>query len=139
MIKSEIIHPELIGALAKCGHKTQILIADSNYAVLSNTNPKAQIIYLNFAKNLLDATTILDRLLKCINVESATMMEYPQDFDNTIVKEFTTLLGNDVPVNYLPRQEFYNAVKSDNTALVIASGETRRFANIILTVGVVKD
>ena len=84
MIKAEILHPELLGTLAKCGHKTQILIADSNYAVLSNTNPKAKIIYLNFSRNLLQSDIILTKLLQCINVESAVMMEYPDSFNNTI-------------------------------------------------------
>jgi len=32
MIKFDVIHPELLCALAKCGHKSQLLIADSNYA-----------------------------------------------------------------------------------------------------------
>ena len=137
MIKAEILHPELLGTLAKCGHKTQILIADSNYAVLSNTNPKAKIIYLNFSRNLLQSDIILTKLLQCINVESAVMMEYPDTFNNTIVGEYESILGKDVPISYLPRQAFYDEVKSDKTVLVIASGETRRFANILLTVGVV--
>lgn len=137
MLKSEILHPELLGTLAKCGHKTQILIADSNYAVLSNTNPKAKIIYLNFAKNLLPSDIILSKLLQCINVESAVMMQYPETFNNTIIGEYKSILGKEVSISYLPRQDFYDEVKSDKTALVIASGETRRFANILLTVGVV--
>ncbi|WP_306464745.1 RbsD/FucU domain-containing protein, partial [Klebsiella variicola] len=37
-------------------------------------------------------------------------------------------------VEHLPREAFYAAVKSDRTLLVIASGEQRRFANLLLTV-----
>jgi L-fucose mutarotase len=35
--------------------------------------------------------------------------------------------------------EFYQEAKSPDTALVIATGEQRRFANLLLTIGVVKE
>jgi len=38
-------------------------------------------------------------------------------------------------VEYVTREAFYALAKSSDTLLVVASGETRRFANILLTVG----
>ena len=38
-------------------------------------------------------------------------------------------------MEFLSREEFYASVKSPHMLLVIASGETLRFANILLTIG----
>ena len=137
MIKSKIIHPELLGHLAKCGHKTKILIADGNYSFVTNSAPTANIVYLNFRPGMLASTDVLAGVCEMINVESAQMMSYPADFDNTIVDQYKSLLPNDTVIENLERADFYSAVKSDDTLLVIATGEQRRFANILLTVGVV--
>jgi hypothetical protein len=48
MIKADIIHPDLLQALAQCGHKANILITDANYSFLTNTSAQARIIWLNF-------------------------------------------------------------------------------------------
>ncbi|PWC18050.1 RbsD/FucU transporter [Brenneria roseae subsp. roseae] len=135
MIKSEIIHPELLKILAQCGHKANILIADANYSFVTNSARNAQIIYLNFTPGMISSTAILDKILGYINVEKATLMAYPDDFDNTIEKEYKQLLTDTVDITYVDRNSFYSLVKGDDTLLVIASGETRRFANILLTVG----
>lgn len=134
MIKSEIIHPPLLSALAKCGHKTQILIADANYAFVSNAPEQGEIIYLNLAPGTIAGPIILEKLLRVINVEQATMMSWPETFDNTIACEYRDLMPAGCPVEYLDRASFYARVKLDMTMLVIASGETRRFANLLLTV-----
>ena len=48
------------------------------------------------------------------------------------------MLPPEATVTKLERSAFYEAVRSPLTTLVIATGETRRFANILLTMGVVK-
>lgn len=138
MIKSNIIHPELISTLAKCGHKTKILIADSNYSFVTNSSPNAIIIYLNLSPGMINATDILDALLTEINVESAILMDTPADFNPEIYQEYKDRLSAEVEFTSLERYAFYNTAKSDDLLLVIASGEKRRFANIILTVGAIK-
>lgn len=134
MIKSAITHPPLLAALAQCGHKTQVLIADGNYACMTHAPKDATVVYLNLAPGTLAAPPILEKLLACINVESAALMACPPDFTNTIEAEYRQLLPAQCPVEHLPREAFYAAVKSDQTLLVIASGEQRRFANLLLTV-----
>ena len=138
MIKSKIIHPELISTLAKCGHKTKILIADSNYSFVTNSSPNAVIIYLNLTPGMISATDILDAVLTEINVESAILMDTPADFNPEIYQEYKDRLSENVEFTSLERYTFYDTAKSDDLLLVIASGEKRRFANIILTVGAIK-
>ncbi|HFR4131164.1 RbsD/FucU family protein [Raoultella ornithinolytica] len=135
MIKTEIIHPDLLQALAQCGHKANILIADANYSFLTNSSPRARIIYLNFSPGLISSVVILQKMLGYINIEKAVLMFCPDDFDNTIAREYRTLLAESTAVEYVTREAFYALAKSSDTLLVVASGETRRFANILLTVG----
>lgn len=135
MIKTEIIHPDLLQALAQCGHKANILIADANYSFLTNSSPRARIIYLNFSPDLISSVVILQKMLGYINIEKAVLMSCPDDFDNTIAREYRTLLAESTAVEYVTREAFYALAKSSDTLLVVASGETRRFANILLTVG----
>lgn len=137
MIKTEIIHPELLCHLAKCGHKTKILIADSNYSFVTNSPKHANIVYLNFTPGMISSTEVLSALCKMINIESTELMAYPEDFNNTIIKEYESILPSGIAMEYLQRADFYAAVKADETLLVIASGEQRRFANILLTVAAV--
>ena len=135
MIKTEIIHPDLLQALAQCGHKANILIADANYSFLTNSSPRARIIYLNFSPGLISSVVILQKMLGYINIEKAVLMSCPDDLDNTIAREYRTLLAESTAVEYVTREAFYALAKSSDTLLVVASGETRRFANILLTVG----
>jgi len=135
MIKSKIIHPELLCCLAKCGHKAKILIADGNYSFVTNSAPQATIIYLNFTPGMLASTDVLAGVSEMINIENAAMMAWPEDFDNSIEAEYKSLLPDATNIDYLARGDFYAAVKNDDTLLVIATGEQRRFANILLTVG----
>ncbi len=135
MLKTDIIHPQLLATLAKAGHKAQILIADANYSFVTNANPSAEIVYLNFAPNMIPSTTVLSGVAKMISVEQATMMAWPDDFDNTIHQSYVDILPEETPMSFVQRADFYAAVKSPDTLLVIATGETRRFANLLLTVG----
>lgn len=134
MIKTDIIHPDLLQALAQCGHKANILIADANYSFLTNTFSKARIIWLNFTPGMIGSVIILEKILGYINMEKATLMASPAEFNNTIEREYRGILSKEIEFEYVERNTFYSLAKSSDTILVIASGETRRFANILLTV-----
>ena len=65
-------------------------------------------------------------------------MQPPDDFHPEIHDTYRAMLDEDVAWSEMERWSFYDKIKSDNTSLVIATGEQRRFANLLLTVGVVK-
>jgi L-fucose mutarotase len=48
------------------------------------------------------------------------------------------MLPEAATVTLRKRMDFYAEVKSPATCLVIATGEERRFANVLLTIGVVR-
>ena len=137
MLYDELLHPEILGALAASGHSGKILIADSNFPVGTRAYPAAKRVYLNLAPGLVDATTILEILLTAVPIESAAVMLTNEGITAPIVDEFRETLGSEIPVTALERFAFYDACRDSDTALVIASGEQRIYANILLTIGVV--
>jgi L-fucose mutarotase len=77
-------------------------------------------------------------LVGYVAVESALVMLPHDDLVPEIHQEFVEILEKGTPLAKVKRFEFYDAAKSADTCLVIATGESRRFANILLTIGVVK-
>ena len=47
MLRTKLIHPELLAALGSAGHGAKVLIADGNYPVGTKAPPHAARIYLN--------------------------------------------------------------------------------------------
>lgn len=138
MLRSTILHPELLYGLSLCGHGSQILIADANFPVNTKTPPTAKKIFLNIAPGLVDATTILKLLMDIIPIESVTIMITPDLVEQPIHTVYKSLLTSTIPITGFKRMEFYQCAESKDTCLAIATGETRRFANLLLTVGVIK-
>ena len=138
MLKSKLLHPEILSVLATCGHKAKVLIADGNYSFATNASPSAKKVYLNLSPGVVTVIDIFEAVLSAINIEAAQVMEVPAGEVAPIQEEFAQRLPEGIKLEKLPRYSFYEAVRSHNTALVIASGDQRRFANLLLTVGVVK-
>ena len=137
MLKTTIIHPELIAALAEAGHGAQILIADSNYPVTVQAPLAARKVFLNFTPGMISGCDIIKAIAETIPVEAAAYMTPPDGAMPEIVQEYRKLIDASTPFNKLGRFEFYDAARSPMTCLVVASGEQRVYANLLLTVGVV--
>jgi L-fucose mutarotase len=138
MLKSKLIHPEILQALGGSGHFSQVLIADGNYPILSGTNPATKRVFLNLAPGTVGALEVLEVILSAIPVQEATTMISPDDFHPDIHDEYKKALGDEVQWREMERWAYYDKIKSPNTTLAIATGEQRRFANLLLTIGVVK-
>jgi L-fucose mutarotase len=136
MMKYRLVHPELLEALARSGHGSQVLIADSNYPHASAAVQYATHVYLNLRPGLVSATEVLKVLLDAIPVEAARVMAMNNDQEAPVVGEFRELLPTGVSIESLRRFEFYDAVNVPETSVVIATGEQRLYANLLLTVGV---
>ncbi len=137
MLKYRILHPQLLGALGRCGHGSRILIADSNYPHVTGAPPAAERVYLNLAPGLIGAADVLKALLDAVPVETAYIMLTAEGQEAPVVADYRVLLPKGVEIKGLPRFEYYDAAKSPDTALVIATGEQRQYANLLLVIGVV--
>lgn len=137
MLKTAVIHPTIMEALGRSGHFAQVVIADGNLPVGAMTGPNSTTVHLNFRPGLLDALTVLEGILQVCPVQGATVMEKPAEANAEIHEEYKKLLG-DVTWDEMERWSFYDKIRDQATTLIIQTGEQRRFANLILTVGVVK-
>jgi L-fucose mutarotase len=138
MLKYQLLHPEILHALAANGHGARILIADGNFPVSTQPPAACKKVFLNLAPGLLSVTDVLKALLTAIPVESAIIMTPPDAASQPVHAEFKEIIGENISIQPLTRFDFYNAAGSPDVCLAIATGETRRFANILLTIGVVK-
>lgn len=137
MLYGTLLHPEILGILGTAGHGSRVLIADGNYPFVTGSSPDSEIVYLNLAPGLLTATDVLKVLVTAIPIEIADVMEPNTPPEPPIVQEFRDILPEGIAIRKLDRFAFYEAARSPDTALVIATGEQRIYANILLTIGVV--
>jgi L-fucose mutarotase len=136
MLKTRLLHPQILQALGEAGHGAQVLIADGNYPLLTRSNPASHRVYLNLAPGQLTVTDILAVLADAIPIEAAHVMGPDNDDEPGIYADFRELLPR-TPLQRLGRFEFYDMARGPDLALAIATGEQRIYANILLTIGVV--
>ncbi|MGJ8696195.1 MAG: RbsD/FucU family protein [Verrucomicrobiaceae bacterium] len=137
MLKTPVIHPQIMEALARSGHFAQVVIADGNLPVGAMTGPNSTLVHLNFKPGLLDAVTVLEGILEVCPIQGATVMAKPPEANADIHETYKKHLAN-VDWEEKERWAFYDQIRDQSTTLIIQTGEQRRFANLILTVGVVK-
>lgn len=138
MMLGRMLQPDILSALGRAGHGSCVLIADGNYPISTQSPAGAVKVFLNLRPGVVQVLDVLEVLRDTVPIEQATMMATPDGQPAAIHQEFLKLLPAGLPTRSLARDEFYAAVSQPTTALVIATGEERRFANILLTIGVVK-
>jgi L-fucose mutarotase len=136
MLKTRLLHPEILRALGEAGHGARVLIADGNYPLVTRSNPGARRVFLNLAPGQLTVTDVLDVVAEAIPVEAAHVMGPSDDSEPSIFADFRRLLPG-TELQRLGRFEFYDLAHGADTTLAIATGEQRIYANILLTIGVV--
>jgi len=136
MLRYRLIHPQILHALGTAGHGSTVLIADGNYPFTTGSAPAAQRVFLNLAPGLVSVPDVLRALVDAMPVEAAHVMMPDEGPEPPIFAEFRTLLPA-VALQSLGRFPFYEAARQPNCALVIATGEQRIYANLLLTIGVV--
>ena len=136
MLKTRLLHPEILAALGEAGHGAQVLIADGNYPLATRSNPDGYRVYLNLAPGQLTVTDILSVIADSIPIEAAHVMGPDDGSEPSIYEDFRALLPG-TELQRLGRFEFYDMARGPDTALAIATGEQRLYGNILLTIGVV--
>lgn len=144
MLKTELIHPDILASLAAAGHHSKVLIADGNYPVASKLGPNAQIVHLNFMPGLLSCDQVLKGLLTAIAVEEVNTMqyvtegEYALSEDPPVWDDYRKTIKNaglDLELKPIEKWAFYDEVMSEDHVLTIQTGEKLGWANLILTLG----
>ncbi len=136
MLRYRLIHPEMLSVLAAAGHGSRVLIADGHYPVSTGVSERAARVSLNLAPDIPTVTQVLDVVLDALVVEAVTVMQPPTSEPTPeIFADFERLLP-DLSLERLDRFAFYETARSDDLALVVATGDQRVYANVLLTVGV---
>ncbi|TXK71259.1 RbsD/FucU family protein [Paenibacillus sp. N3.4] len=139
MLKMKLIHPDILYTLGKAGHGAKVLIADADYPVSTTGGRNARVIHLNLAPGQVNSTQVLEAILSAKIIEAAEVMDVPTGQTQPRVwDEFKQIMqdnGYDMPFTARERFEFYKTVREEDTALIIATGDQREYANLLLTIG----
>ena len=147
MLKTSLIHPDILRALGRAGHGSQILVADGNYPAGTTLGPNAELVSLNLAPGIVSATQVLEAVSSAVPIEAAAVMRtlkagpYALADPPPIWAEFDAILvaaGFTEGLEEIERFAFYQAGRGPDVALTIATAEQRIYANILLTIGVVQ-
>lgn len=137
MLRYRLTHPTILAALASAGHGSQVVLADGHYPVATGAARHATRVFLNLTPDRLTVPEVLEALLDAVVAERAAVMQPPpSEPEPSIFGDFGRLLPG-VPLDRLDRHAFYDAARSPDVALVVATGERRTYANLLLTLGVV--
>src|ERR1700722_12768006 len=118
MLKTTLLHPQILAALAKAGHGSKVLISDGNYPHWTKRGPNAEVVYLGLVPGMPTVTEVLKALVTAIPIEAAEIMDtnktgpYVLARDPEIWEEFGALLkGTDCrgEMRKLERFAFYDA------------------------------
>src|SRR4051794_2100242 len=99
MLKSGLLHPQILAALGRAGHNSKVLISDGNFPHWTKRGPNAEVVFLNVAPGLVGAVDVLKVLVGAIPIESAAVMDYQrqgphaQREDPPIWNDFRQILG----------------------------------------------
>lgn len=138
-----ILSPELLKALCEMGHGDELVIADGNFPSQS-IGKNAVVVRADGhgADDILDAVLQLIPLDAYVDKPVALMELVPGDSCGTPViwETYRNILTKHEPNNsdiqMTERFAFYERAK--NAYLIIATGETAIYANVLLKKGVVK-
>jgi L-fucose mutarotase len=145
MLRSQLIHPVISRILAEAGHHATILIADGNYPASSKRGPRSEVVSLNLMPGLVSCNQVLEAILSAIPVDAIqTMMTetsgpYALNGDPPVWAEYKETIrkaGIGVELEPIEKWDFYKQVATDDHVLTVQTGDTQRYANILLSVGV---
>ena len=113
-----------------------MLIADGNYPFRTGANLAARHVFLNLRRGLVTVTDVLEVLAATVPIEAAEVMRPDEGPEPEVFAAFRAALpGLDLRVH--PRRAFYDRARQPDVGVVVATGEARVFANLLLTIGVV--
>lgn len=137
MLRSKLLHPGILQALGEASHGSVILISDGNFPHGTAPFAGAPVVYLNLSPGRVSVTDVLAAIVPSMPIESASLMDSGTAAAPEAHGPIRTLLPTNVPVALIDRTNFYKATKSSDVALVIATADTRLFACVLLTIGVI--
>ncbi|KAF6826405.1 L-fucose mutarotase (RbsD/FucU transporter) [Colletotrichum plurivorum] len=134
---SPLISPDLLKVLAEMGHGDEIVLADAHFPSRSICPPHIPVIRadgITVSKLLAGIAPLFE--LDNYGVVPVIMMEVVKGdtADASVEGDFRASLGYGGEIEKLERFAFYERAKK--AFAVVATGETRKYGNVILKKGV---
>jgi L-fucose mutarotase len=145
MLKSSLLHPDILRCAARAGHHAKILIADGNYPASSKKGPNADVVCLQLTPGIPTVAQVLKPLLEILPIDHIHTMgieptdEYALSEDPAVWTEYRSILqqsGFQRDLEPIVKWDFYDAVMSDDHVLTIQTADQATWANLLLLVGV---
>jgi L-fucose mutarotase len=136
MINGNIVHPDVLAAIARAGHSSKILIADGHFpssTLLGRDVPK---VYLNYAPGLLSVTDVLRPLVASVAIEAAVGATFEDGSKPEIWADYTEILPEGLELGEVKGSQLTTLFDDRGLGLVILTGELRPASCIVLTLGI---
>src|SRR5258706_760689 len=79
MLKTQLLHPDILRVCAQAGHHSRILIADGNYPASAKRGPRAELVSLQLSPGIPTVAQVLSALLSVIAVDAVNTMGIAPD------------------------------------------------------------
>ena len=144
MLKTQLLHPEILRLVAGAGHHSSILIADGNYPAATKKGPHAEIVSLNLAPGIVTVAQVLRALLSAVPVDFINTMGIPSDDayaqkgEPPVWNEFRAEIKRaklKLKLEPIQKWDFYKQVESPDHVLTIQTADQALWANVLLTMG----
>jgi L-fucose mutarotase len=144
MLKTTLIHPDILRVVARAGHHAKILIADGNYPASTKRGPKAELVCLNLSPGIVTVAQVLSALLTAVPVDHVNTMgippddPYAQEGEPPVWSEYRRVIaqsGAALTLEPVLKWDFYQQVESPDHALTIQTADQSLWANVLLTIG----
>ena len=148
MLKTQLLHPDILATIARAGHHGKILIADGNYPASSTLGPNAKLISLQLMPGVPTVTQVLQAILATAPIERANTMDYERtgqyalSEDPPVWPQFRQAIkaaGLKLELEPIEKWQFYKEVATPDHILTIQTADQQRFANLLLSIGVRMD
>jgi len=135
MINGSVTHPDVLAALARCGHTSKVLIADGHFPSATLLAPDVPRVFLNYAPGLLGVTDVLGPLLDVTEVQDAVAATFEDGVKPPIWADYLRLLPEGLELRDVKGSELTGEFTDRELGLVILTGELRPASCIVLTLG----
>ena len=144
MLKSELLHPEILRIIAKAGHHSKILIADGNYPASTKKGPNAELVCLQLTPGVPTVAQVLRAILSAAPIDHVNTMgipaddPYAQQGEPPVWEEYRKVIGEsgaELELQPILKWDFYQHVESPDHVLTIQTGDQALWGNVLLTMG----
>ena len=144
MLKTELLHPDILRIAARAGHHAKILITDGNYPASTKRGPNSELVCLQLAPGIPTVAQVLRALLSAVPIDHVNTMGIPPDDpyakhgEPPVWNECRQVIaesGAKLTLEPILKWDFYKAVESPDHVLTIQTADQALWANLLLTVG----